>query len=803
MLVVRHVRLMTFLCAGCLLAPAVIAAADKQQAAENVRFFESHVRPLLVEKCLNCHAAEDPSGGLVMDGHASLLTGGESGSAVEPGDVDASLLIEAVRYESYEMPPDGKLSDREIATLEKWVADGAIWPGGKAARQKESKITDEDRAFWAFQPVDDPTPPTTGADWARNDIDHFVAAKLDEAGLTPNPTADRRTLVRRVYQTVIGLPPTPAEIEEFTSNDSPTAYEELVDELLASPRHGEHAATFWLDVVRYAESDGYKADHFRPNAWRYRDYVIQSFNEDKPYSRFIAEQLAGDELYPGDLNALVATGYLRHGIYEYNQRDVRTHRSVLLADITDTTGDAMLGMGMGCARCHDHKFDPILQKDYYRLQAFFANVSFDENAELATREDREAYAKSLGQWEAAAGDIPDKIESIWAKARDASGQRGLSLFTDELQAVYAKPEQERTSDEQQIAELIHRQVVEQRGRAKLSKELQAEVKQLEEKLLAVAGPKPKSFPFADAVHDVGRTAPVVFIPGKERLGEVKPGFLTILDEKPATVEVIPDVPHSTGRRAALARWLTRDDHPLTPRVIVNRIWQQHFGPGIVSTPSDFGHLGEQPSHPELLDFLASRFIESGWSLKSLRRSILLSATFRQASALPDEKQAMVSIVDPSNRLLSHVSVRRLNAEQIRDAMLSAAGELQQKSGGSSVDGTAPRRSVYVKVRRNSADHVLAAFDQPDRIMSVGTRNETMTPTQALLLINNKWATSRAVAMAKRVEKSDDPIGALYQLAYGRAPSDFERAEAVEYLKTYTLPPLAHILLNTNEFLFLE
>lgn len=771
---------------------------------EQLRYFESHVRPLLVEKCLECHSGDEPDGGLLMNGLASLLAGGESGPAVEPGNADASLLIEAVRYESYEMPPSGKLSDREIQVLEKWVADGAVWPGGHEARPKAERITDEDRSFWAFQPVVDPKPPASGEGWAKSAIDRFVAQKLQNEGLEPNEPADKRVLVQRVYQTVIGLPPTPEQVDAFINNDSPSAYADLVDELLASPRHGEHAASFWLDVVRFADTDGYRADHYRPNAWRYRDYVIKSFNEDKSYKQFVAEQLAGDELFPNDLDAHVATGFMKHSIYEHNQRDVRGQRAVMLADITDTTGDAFLGLGMGCARCHDHKFDPILQRDYYRLQAFFANISFSGENTLATSEQRVEHEQAVAKWKAAGAEILKQIEDVQKKAKASARKRTLGLFTEELQGVYNTPESERTSDEQQIAELMHRQIEGKEGAVKYGKEDQAKIKELEEELAAIAGTKPKALASADIVSDVGHTAPVVFIPGKERLGEVKPGFLTVLHNEPIKVEPIPEVPHTTGRRATLARWLTRDDHPLTPRVMVNRIWQQHFGVGLVATVSDFGHLGEKPSHPELLDYLTSRFIESGWSLKELRRAILVSATFQQSSDLSPAKQQQVAMLDPQNRLLSYFPMRRLKAEQIRDAMLLASGELKlDGKGGPGVDGNTPKRSVFMKVRRNSHDHVLAAFDFPDRMMSVGSRNPTMTPTQALLLINNSWATSRAVAMAKRVEKSDDPVGALYRRTYGREPSDLERTEADQYLETYTLPPLAHILLNTNEFLFLE
>ena len=773
------------------------ALATPADDAEAERFFEARVRPLLAKHCQECHSGADPDGGLAMTGLAALLAGGESGPAVEPGDVHGSLLIEAVRYESYEMPPEGKLPDADIAVLEKWVAGGAVWPGGGEAVRKTEKITDEDRAYWSFQPVADPPVPDINGSTA---IDKFLNAKLADCGLQSAPPADRRTLVRRLYQTVIGLPPTPEQVDAFLADDSPNAYERLVEELLASPRHGEHAATPWLDLVRYAESDGYKADHNRPEAWRYRDWVIGAINADMPFDEFARLQLAGDELRPGDPDALVATGYLRLPIYEYNQRDVRTHRQTMLADITDTTGDAFLGMGMGCARCHDHKFDPILQRDYFRLQAFFANLSFAPTRPLHADAD---FEQRLGEWRRKAAEPLAGIEKILAPKRAKLREGALSKFTEELRGIYEKAD--RTPDEQQIADLIHEQVIEQEGQARkrLSEKEKQRIAELDAKVEELAGPKP-TLAMARAASEVGDTAPVVFIPGKQRLGGIEPGFLSVLDRSPgglnaAPVAIIPEVPHTTGRRAALATWLTRDDHPLTPRVIVNRVWQQCFGAGLVATPSDFGHLGEPPSHPELLDHLTRRFVDGGWSLKRLRRAILLSDAFRRSASAPPEAAA----IDPDNRLLSHFRARRLTAEQIRDSMLSVSGELDPAAGGPPVSGHTPRRSVYVRVRRNAPDPVLAAFDMPDRITSAGRRNVTTTPTQALLLMNNRWATGRAVAMARRVGSSDDPVAEAVRRAFGRGPAGAERRDLDAFLEAYTLPPLCHALMNSNEFLFVE
>jgi hypothetical protein len=809
-------------------AAARLAASEAPRheafSPEQLAFFESEVRPLLIEKCVKCHGEEKQKGGLRLDHWAAIEQGGDSGPPVTPGDAAQSLLIEAVRYESYEMPPDGKLADEQIAILTRWVDAGAPWPAESAetARAALSPITDEDRGFWSFQaPRDWPVPAVSVGD-ARieNEIDRFILARLHDAGLSPSPTADRLTLARRVYQAVVGLPPTPGQLDAFLSDESADAYDRLVDELLSSTRYGEHWARYWLDLVRYAESDGYKADGYRPHAWRYRDYVVRAFNEDKPYDQFVREQLAGDELAPDDPEVLAATGYLRHGIYEYNQRDAVTQWRDMLNDITDTTGDVFLAMGMGCARCHDHKFDPILQVDYYRLQAFFAGLSLRDDVPLASRADVETYEQQLRLWERETAEVRDQLAALEAPRMNELERSAITKFPEDVQAIMAKPAASRSSHEAQIAALVWRQVEEEQ--AKLDTKFKGEDKdrwtELKSRLEGFAELRPQPLPQGQTVTDIGPMAPAVFIPGKERLGEVAPGFLSVLDPSEATIAPIPTAPNSTGRRTALAQWITRPDHPLTARVIVNRVWQQHFGKGLVATPSDFGRLGEAPSHPELLDWLAVRFVEQGWSIKWLQRLILTSATFQQSSHTA--LTPLTRKVDPANRLLWRQNIRRLQAEQIRDAFLAAAGELQLSSGGGPPEDfeDSRRRSIYTKMLRNQRDPLLDVFDLPDRITGTGERNVTTSPTQSLLMINGDWTLARAEAFATRLRREvaggdDSLIRQAYRIAYGRDPDEKELDRAVRFCvrgagpdgadSDQSLHDFCHVLLNASEFLYID
>lgn len=676
---------------------------------------------------------------------------------------------------------------------------------------KHRTITAEDHEFWSLQPLrNPPVPDVANAGWCRNAIDRFVLQKLESEHLSPAPEAGRAVLIRRATFDLIGLPPTPEQVDAFVQDRSPDAYEKVIDRLLASPQYGERWGRHWLDLVRYAESDGFKQDAYRPNAWRYRDYVIRSFNEDKPYDRFVKEQLAGDELWPDDPDALIATGYLRHGLYEYNQREVPKQWSQILMDVTDVTGDALLGLSMQCARCHDHKFDPILQTDYFRLQAFFAPMLPRNDWPVATQEQKAEYETARAAWEEKTESIRAKMRAIEQPGIESAAKATIKKFPEETQSILHKPAADRTPQEEQWAQLAMRQVYDssENPQAKVRAKDKEEYAELNKELASYDSIKPEPLPLALVATDVGPVAPPICVPGHSDQ-PLEPGIPVVLEDGHG-LSIAPSA-SSTGRRTALADWITRPSNPLSTRVIVNRIWQYHFGRGLVATPSDFGHLGTPPTHPKLLDWLASRFVSDGWSLKTLHRLIMTSASYRQAATR--EAPEMARTKDPEDRWLWRCDTRRLDAEQIRDAMLVVSGELKPEAGGPSVDANTPRRSVYTKVLRNHPDPLLEAFDSPDSFGSVCTRNVTTTPTQSLLLINGDWPLKRAAAFARRVRaqaKSADP-GALieyaYRLAYGRAPQADERQSAIDFLKSgeldQTLVDFCHVLFNSNEFLYVD
>lgn len=778
------------------------------------------VRPILESACFKCHshAANKSKGDLVVDSRSALIKGGESGAAIVPGDLDKSLLIKAIRYvdDDLRMPPAGKLSADQVAILSEWVKAGAPWPGEQekvASKHSPGKISDEDRKWWAFQPLQSVAPPKVDNPlWKVNPVDRFLFARLQAEGLKPSQSADRLTLLRRVFFDLTGLPPTQKDVEAFLADTSPDAYERLVDRLLASPRYGEKWARHWLDLVRYSESDGYRIDDYRPNAWRYRDYVIRAFNADKPYDRFLHEQLAGDELFPGDPEALIGTGYLRHWIYEYNQRDVRSQWQSILDDVTDVTGEAILGLGLGCARCHDHKFDPLLQKDFYRLQAFFAGIQPNDYEVFATAEQRRAHREEMDAWTAKGKEILDQIETLTKAERKSAENGAIKKFEGDIQKMLRKPEAERSPFEKQIAALAYRQVTYEFDRLENKKDKNEKLAALHEELVKVAGPKPKPLPVGLAVRDVGPEAPPISIPKKSRGEPIAPGYLTILDPNPA--DIVPALNgDSTGRRSTLAKWLTRTDHPLTARVFVNRVWQQHFGQGIVNTPSDFGKLGEKPSHPESLDWLASNFVAEGWSVKKLHRQILTSQAYRQSATQPASEMALRK--DPQNRLLWRMSTRRLQAEQIRDAILTVTGKLDLSEGGPGVESSVPRRSIYTKQMRNSRDPLMEVFDVPEGVASVGLRNVTTTPTQALLLINGPFMIAQAKAMANRIEETGDGptrVEAAFRLAFGRTPTPQEVQQSLAFIAEQSARAgrsdaawvdFCQVLLNANEFVYID
>jgi Protein of unknown function (DUF1553)/Protein of unknown function (DUF1549) len=687
---------------------------------------------------------------------------------------------------------------------------------------------------WAFQPVHKPPVPTV-ASAARTPIDAFLLRRLEAAGLGYTRSADRLTLLRRVTFDLTGLPPTVAEIEAFLADDSPGAFEKVVDRLLASPAYGERQALPWLDVVRFAESDGFKADDRRPNAWRYRDYVIRSFNADKPYDRFVQEQLAGDELFSGDADALVATGFLRHYPDEYNAVNLEQRRQEILNDITDTTGQAFLGITLGCAKCHDHKFDPITQEDYYRVQAFFAGWKEVESP-LLPPDRKAAYDRRLDDWEARTADVRRQLDELERPYREKFNRKRRGRFPEEYARLLDVPPEKRTPYEQQIATMVAKQVYAD-DKAMFNGMKPADKERWEglKKKLAEAGPRPAPPTVTMGFTDVGREAPPTYVlqrgNWRKKAEEVKPGFLSAFDDRPADVRP-PAGGKSTGRRTALANWIVDPKNPLTARVMVNRVWAQHFGRGIVDSPGDLGSQGERPTHPELLDWLAAEFMDGGWSLKKLHRMIVLSDAYRQGTT----SNPSAAKVDPKNDLLWRMNRRRLDGEALRDAVLSVAGELNPKAGGPSVFPELPaemkvpaawpvsadpaernRRSVYVFVKRNLRYPLFAAFDAPDRNETCSRRFETTTAPQALMLLNDKMYAEHARRFADRVvgqvgSDPDEAVERAYLLALSRRPTSEERDTAKRFLEAQAkkaggpreaLADFCHALLNLNEFVYLD
>ena len=679
----------------------------------------------------------------------------------------------------------------------------------------------EQRAHWSLQPVERPGPPATSdAAWVRNPVDAFVLARLSQESLEPSPQAGRVTLIRRVFFDLTGLPPSPAEVSAFVTDESPDAYERLVERLLASPHYGERWGRHWLDLARYAESGGFEQDISRPNAWRYRDYVSDAFSADKPYDRFVQEQIAGDELWPESPAARIATAFNRHYPEEPNQKDLLLARQETLHDITSVVGSTFLGLTFNCAQCHDHKFDPITQRDYYRLQAFFASVNHDDSLPLVPAAEHEQYERKLAIWEEKTAAIWQEMYDLLEPLRKFTPEQLLHRYPDFVIEAVKTPADRRDPNQEWMASLLRTKVcgtcpIEPppyldpgfRGRARRVKgEAKLRFEELEAELAKFAHLKPDDVPLGSGIYDVSSNPPPTYVlgaglytnPGEE----VQPGFPSIFDPSAATIVPPPDG-RSTGRRSALARWLTDRANPLVARVMVNRIWHYHFGQGIVATPSDFGMMGERPTHPELLDWLATEFVEGGWSIKHIHRLILHSSTYRQA-AKPAAARAVR--VDPSNDLLWKFPARRLEGEVIRDAALSVAGLLNPTVGGPSIFPPLPegvprpaggwnvakspaahrRRSVYVFVRRNMPLPMLATFDFPDTHESCARRDRTTTAPQALSLLNGHEPAQWARAFAGRVLESAGSnmtrqVDHAHRLAYGRTPSPREKDVAVTFL----------------------
>lgn len=735
------------------------------------------------------------------------------------------------------------------------LAGAASAPAATARGAGDSPFTEHQRKHWAFQPVQSPDVPAVEH---GNPVDAFVAARLAERGVSRGPLADKVTLIRRATFDLHGMPPSPGDVEAFLADQSPDAFANVVDRLLASPRYGERWARHWLDLARYAESEGFKSDETRPNAWRYRDYVIDSLNADKPYDRFVQEQIAGDELWPQSPEARIGTGFNRHYPDESNAAILVQRRQEVLLDITDTVGAVFLGLTYGCAKCHDHKFDPILQADYYRLQAFFTNVATDNEIHLLSEAERAVRNRQQAEWEEATKAIQAEMDELLDEKRAAAFETQVNRRAPETQEAFSKDPSERTMYERLLFQQ-HMWQMRYHGDAKLANTLEdgakARYRELEGELAGFDHLKPPELPVGIGIREFGAEAPkthiLSFANYAAPLDEVDPGFLTLLDPQPASYEPALDG-RSSGRRTALARWLTRPEHPLTARVMVNRVWHYHFGQGIVRTPSDFGLMGEPPTHPHLLDWLAGEFVRGGWSLKRVHRLIMNSETYRQSSAYRER----ASEADPLNRLLWRFPPQRLEGEVIRDSMLAVSGRLNHRVGGPSAYPALPlgaaaprggwdvpeeshaqdRRSVYVFVRRNSRYPMLESFDMPDTHESCARRSTTTTAPQALALLNSSHTLGWAQGLAGRVldeagEDTSRQIQAGFRLAYSRAPDGWEKDKVLTFFEsqreiigeraaageTLLLPDsipesmseeeaaavvdFCHMLLNSNEFVY--
>jgi mono/diheme cytochrome c family protein len=767
-------------------APAKRPADGKD--AESIAFFEKQVLPILRANCFECHGGgAKVQSAFRLTSREGLLKGGERAPAVSLDKPAESVLLDAINYRDLEMPPKGKLPPAQIEILTRWVKSGVPWTPGKdftktsaddSPRKGPPKVTDETKRFWSFQPIQrPPVPPVKQTAWVRSPIDAFILHRLEKEGFRPAPPAEKIPLLRRATYDLTGLPPTPAEVDAFLADNSPQAFEKVVDRLLQSPRYGERWGRHWLDLVRFAETNSFERDAVKPEAWRFRDYVIQSLNDDKPYDRFVLEQLAGDELEPVTAESLIATGFYRLGPWDDEPTDRLQARYDELDDIVATTGQVFLGLTLNCARCHDHKLDPIPQADYYRLLAFFHGVTpFGVGKEA-------------------------ELKHILAPLPGQPGKKALCVTE--------------------------------------------------------AGVKPPET--------------YVLIRGNAHVRgtKVEPGFPQVLSPPRPDISV-PDRAKSSGRRLALARWIVSPNNPLTARVMANRIWQYHFGRGIVRSPSNFGQIGDRPTHPELLDWLASELVQRGWRLKAMHKLIMLSSAYQMSSvagSLRDRSRShetsgaahVRSLTtsatkdsqprsdrttlarDPQNDLFWRFDMRRLSAEEIRDSILAANGRLNLKMGGPgfyhaiSRDvlagqsrpgdgwGKSPpqeqaRRSIYIHVKRSLITPILETFDAADADSSCPVRFTTTQATQALGMLNGDFLNDQAKVFAARLIKEAGPeptaqVRLALRLATSREPSPPEIARGVRLMERLQqedgLNPAAALeqfclmVYNMNEFIYVD
>jgi uncharacterized protein DUF1553/uncharacterized protein DUF1549/cytochrome c len=893
-------RVGTLLAAVSLLVLLSIAARGQKSRGAEVS--------AILAKCQQCHGASVQMSKLSVISRDALLQGGAHGPAIVPGHASDSLLYKRITGQdkpAMPMAPVSPLTQDEIATVKAWIDEGAPWPEGAtaaaAANQqndasllvyngyRERPITDADRQWWSFKrPVRPAIPEVQDNRWSKSPLDALVKTKMEAKGLAPAPTADRHTLIRRAYLDLLGLLPSPADVDAFVKDPSPHAYEDLIDRLLASPHYGERWARLWLDVARYSDSTGYEYDYDVSDAWRYRDYVIKAFNEDKPYNRFILEQLAGDELDKPTVDSLTATGFVRLGPRVLD-RDLENpnYRYDYLDDIIRTTYQSFQALSVNCARCHDHKFDPITRKDYYKTIAVF-NGFVEYDHPLVGPDEWDKYQKSANEINGKIKVLRDQVAAIEAPYRKERFQKILAAFPADIQEAFNTPEEKRTQGQKLLAAqvatvrgdddqdfntggraLIKISADSDQARQKLLDQIESLNKQMPPKPPVALGVRDGDFRFIPhppfqpgslggivyekygfkgkylpAPGDHYQPPPTYFaatglMPFADEMKApvVEPGFLTVL-AKPSQ-QPFADPPKngypSSGRRRALAEAIVSEDNPLTARVMINRIWYQHFGQGIVTTPNNFGKMGTSPSNPELLDWLATEFMAHGWSIKQMHRLIMNSETYKMASNYYTGADAEK---DPTNQFLWRFPIKRLEAEIIRDAVLSATGDLNFQAGGKpffppvpeAVTSQVPtkgqwekteegpstwKRSVYAYVKRNLKYPMFEVFDQPDAALSCERREVTTVPTQALTLFNNEFFLLQARHLAERVarEAGNDPtaqIKLLYRIAFSREPSARELRQAADFLKKQAKPAgqpalaeFAHVIFNTNEFLYIN
>ncbi|MCB9940060.1 MAG: DUF1553 domain-containing protein [Planctomycetaceae bacterium] len=895
--------------------------AAKEPPIQQLEFFEAKIRPVLIEHCYQCHAADAKNvrGGLLLDTRAGIRRGGESGPAVVPNDIEESLLLSALRHDSFEMPPDRKLADSIIADFEKWISMGAPDPRDGEVQVAPTGVDIEaGKQFWCFQPIARAAvPQVEDLDWPATDVDRFILQRLEANGLTPGADADGRTLLRRAYFDLTGLPPTPEQIDEFLQNDSPEAFEQVIDELLRSPHFGERWGRHWLDVVRFAESSGGGRTLLFPEAWRYRDYVIDAFNSDLAYDLFVKQQIAGDLLETSDLQErrrqLTATAFLLLGPTNYELQDKQTLEMDIVDEQLDTLGKAFLGMTLGCARCHDHKFDPIPTHDYYALAGILKstqsviheNVSkWNEVTLPMSPQDEAVVEKVEAQVAALDGDLkalkaelskiggrpsngvksidPASLPGIvvddtqaekrgnWTLSQSVAGyvgdnylhstetsasvtfapklpQRGkyelriaytpgsnrsakvpvriyhaageATVYIDQTKAgVIAgsmesvgfygfDPEQNPRviispagaasgvviadaaifiSEDTAVNEIAREEMFQQKER---KAQLTSEIKMLEKKIAELQASSPQR----DLVMAVTDLEKVGNIPVSIRGLVRNPG--PVVSRGFLQVAVHGEMPHigddHSGRRQ-LAEWITDPQNPLTSRVMVNRVWHWLYGRGLVTTVDNFGATGDTPSHPELLDYLASKFVDEGWSVKKLIRQLMLSRTYRLSSQVSPQAAA----VDPDNRLLWRMNRRRLDAESIRDALLMLGGNLDLSIGGPNIAaGTkseygyqfaSTRRSVYLPVFRNELPQIFATFDFADPNTQIGSRSSSTTAPQALLLMNHPMVMKQSQAAAEKLLSQEElsasqRIHIAYEQVLGRLPNEREAELAARFV----------------------